>query len=335
MEDPSRIYRLLRLGLRLDFKPDERTERWLQAALEERAWESLDPGQQGSELQAVLREENCGRVLKMLKERGLLSGLDRKLGSAKIAYDRFNKVRAVVRSVPGADPYLLHFHCLVEKLPGADKNRLAKKILDDTKAIKFALGLEREAKKLANTLSSSKAGLPSQVYTLLSGVPQPLLLFLLAYYPKSKIHNSVKSFLLKFPVVRGGLPRAELRAMGMEPGPKFEKVMERVFLDQLDGKLKTHQQITKALRDYSGIHPPPPPKAAPIQAARRAGKGKVKLSPVTKAPVAVPAQAVKAKPLPSPKPPVKVAPRPAAKKGKPGRKRKRPATPKRRSRKRR
>src|SRR5579863_4740687 len=77
VEDPSRIYRLLRLAHRLDFKPDERTERWLQGALDERAWESIEPSAQGRELRAILQEENPGRIFKMLKERGLLGGLDR------------------------------------------------------------------------------------------------------------------------------------------------------------------------------------------------------------------------------------------------------------------
>ena len=61
LDDPSRIYRLLRLGMRLDFKPDERTQRWFDAALEDGAWERLDANQQARELAAILHEDQPGR----------------------------------------------------------------------------------------------------------------------------------------------------------------------------------------------------------------------------------------------------------------------------------
>ncbi|HEV2175951.1 MAG TPA: hypothetical protein VGW33_01915 [Terriglobia bacterium] len=304
MEDPSRIYRLLRLGHRLGFSPDERTERWLNSALAERAWESVDPAVQGSELRAILQEENPGRILKMLKERGLLGGLDRKLGAARLDYERFDKIRSAARSAPGADTYLLNFLCLVEKLPGGDRNRLAKKILENGKAIRFTLGLDREAQKLAHTLSGPKAAQPSQVYAVLSDVPQPLLLFLLAHASQAKVQNRLKSFLVKFPAVRAKLPRAELQAMGMEPGPKFEKVMEQVFLDELDGKIKGHQQMTKALREYSGIKPPPPPpEPPPARRTKKVEKAKATVPPEPVVKLAAHEAAKgKAKPHPGPHP---------------------------------
>ncbi len=271
LDDPSRIYRLLRLSLRLGFKPEERTEYWLELALQNRVWESMEPEQQGRELRAILQEENSGRILKLMAQRRMLAGLDRKVGSSRIAYDRFEKIRSVVRSVPGADPFLLNFHSLVERLPSGQKTRLASKIIGDAKVIKLAFSLDREARKLSRALKGSKAALPSQVYHLLSGKPLPLLLFLLAHYPQAKIRNRVKSFLLKYPQIRAQLPRAELQAMGMEPGAKFEKVLEQVFLDQLDGKIRTHQQVSRALRELSGIKPPKPSvaRAAAHEAKRR------------------------------------------------------------------
>ena len=258
VDDPSRIYRLVRLGLRLDFKPEERTQNWLDRALEAHLVESLTPDQQGYELRGILQEGNPSRVLKVLAQRKLLAVLDRKLGSAKINYDRFDKIRSAARSAPDADTFLLNFHCLTERLSPAEKLRLGKKIIKDAKVIKAALGLEREAQRLSRLLAGNKASLPSQVYHILYGRPLPLLLFLLVHFPQTKIQTRIKTFLVKCPQIRAQLPRAELQSLGVEPGPKLDKILERIFLDQLDGKLKTHQQVTKAIRELAGIKEQPP-----------------------------------------------------------------------------
>jgi len=276
LEDPSRIYRLLRLSLRLDFKPEERTRLLLQSALESRVWEQTDPDKQGRELRAILEEENPARVLKMLADRGLLAGLDKKVASAKFSYDRFAKIRVTLRSVPGADGLLLNFHCLVEKLGGAERTRLAKKILRDPGLVKAAMNLERDARAVARLLSGPKAARNSYVYTLLSGYPQHLLLFLLAYYPQPKIQNRLKSFLFKFPQLRANLPVVELEAMGMPPGPQFHKIIEQIFAEQLDGKTRTQPQITARLRALSGIREPVPKPSKPSAVPAPAHRSKLK-----------------------------------------------------------
>ncbi|MBI4164550.1 MAG: CCA tRNA nucleotidyltransferase [Acidobacteria bacterium] len=258
-EDPVRIYRLLRLGLRLSFKTEERTEIWRTNSLGYGAAERLDPDQQGRELCAILREENPGRVLKALAEQKLLAGIDRKLASSRLPYDQFSKIRSVIQNVPGADPFLLNFHCLVSRLSGEQRKRLAARIFLDRREGKTALGMEAAAKKLARTLSGSKAAQPSQVFNLLEGQPQYLLLFLLAYFPQAKIQNRVKSFLFKFPTVRARIPRAELLTLGLEPGPKFDKIVHQVFLLQLDGKIRNHPQLLKEFRALAGIKEPPKP----------------------------------------------------------------------------
>jgi tRNA nucleotidyltransferase (CCA-adding enzyme) len=263
-EDPLRIYRLLRFGLRLDFKVDERTEIWKARAIEYGALERLEPEQQGAELRAILQEENPGRVLKALAEQKLLAGLDRKLASRRLPLDQFAKIRSVAQSIPGSDPFLLNFHCLVSRMGSGERKRLAEKIFLDRREARAALELEGEARKLARQLAGPKASLPSQVYTLLEGQPRHMLLFLLANFPQPKIQNRVKNFLFKFPAIRARIPRAELLTLGLEPGPKFEKVLHQIFLLQLDGKIKNHPQLLKEFRALAGIkEPPKPPEAKP------------------------------------------------------------------------
>ncbi|HUZ46663.1 MAG TPA: hypothetical protein VMW54_08500 [Terriglobia bacterium] len=273
-EDPVRIYRLFRLGQRLGFKPEEKTARWLQAALDDRGWANVPPDGQSRELEAVLHEDSPDRVLKMYAQRGVLSGLDRNL--TQIPYDNFRKVHGVSRKIPGADPYLLNVHCLVARLTGAKKKLLLQKILGDSKTVKMALNLEAEAKKVGHVLAGSKCALPSQTFKLLAAQPQPLLLFLLAYFPQAKIQNRVKNYLVKVPHARARVPRQELLALGVKPGPAFEKILERIFLDLLDGKLKTHPQVEKELRSLAGIkEAPPPPVEKPPQAPQGKRQGRL------------------------------------------------------------
>jgi tRNA nucleotidyltransferase/poly(A) polymerase len=256
-EDPLRIYRALRLGLRLDFTLEERTKNYFEAALQNHAWERLGPEQQGRELRAILQETDPARILKVLVERRLLGGLDKKLASARISYDHFNKSRSAAQLVPGADPYLVNFLCLVERLGSGEKLRMAKKVLRVGKVIKEVMNMEGDAKKLARVLASSKAALPHQVYTLLSKESRDLLLYLLVYYPQAKVHSRVKNYLTKYLPLRAKLPQAELQALGFKPGAKFDQIIESVLLDQVDGKIKTPQQLTKALRERAGIKEPP------------------------------------------------------------------------------
>ena len=271
LDDPSRIFRLLRLGMRFDFKPDERTQRWLDAALEESAWERLDADQQARELAAILHEDQPGRVLKMLSDRNLLGGLDEKLASVHLPYDRFARIHSVLQNAPGADPFLLNFHCLVEKVGEEHTARLAKKIIRESKAIRLALGLEHDAKKLDRVLGSAKANLPSQVYNLLSPQPQPLMFYVLANTKSAKIQNRIKSFLLKFPQIRASLPRTELQSLGVKPGPEFDHIISKIFAMQLDGKIKSHPQLMKEMRELAGIkEPPPPPPTFPSKKGKEA-----------------------------------------------------------------
>jgi tRNA nucleotidyltransferase (CCA-adding enzyme) len=267
LDDPSRIYRLLRLGMRFDFKPDERTQRWFDAALAEGGWERLDGEQQARELAAILHEDQPGHVLKMLADRKLLGGLDKKLATVNLPYDRFARIRNILQNAPGADPFLLNFHALVEKLGPEHKVRLARKIIGVNKAIKLALSFEHDSKKLDRVLASAKANLASQVYALLASQPQPLLFYLLVNTKDAKVQNRIKNFLFKFPQIHASLPRAELQALGVKPGLEFDRILSKIFALQLDGKIKSHPQLMKEMRGLAGIKEPPPPP--PVHPAKK------------------------------------------------------------------
>lgn len=303
IEDPCRIFRLLRLGLRLDYKPEQRTQAWFELSVEQRAWGNLDPAARGRELRAILEEENPGKVLKVFADQGLLAGLDDHLTPARIPFDRLEKVRNACRTLPGADPLVVHFFELVQKVPGPLQAKLAKSILGDPKLVKAAATLGSDAKKLVRDLGSSKAQTPSYVYQVLEKVPQPLLLFTLVNYPQAKVQNRIRNFVQKYPQVKATAPRTELLALGLEPGQKFESVLRQVFLMQLDGKIHSQTQLITVLRQLGGIPEPPPELPASKAAAKGPStRGKARKSVTTKATPAA-SQAAASRPAPRRKTP--------------------------------
>ncbi len=293
-EDPLRIYRLLRLGLRLDFKPDERTQTLLGAAIENRLWEGLEPQQQARELRGIVQEENPARILKLLAERKLLGGLDRKLASARFPYERYAKVREVVQTIPGADPFLVNFYFLVERLGRTYQAQLAKEIIGEPKGVKLALEIEKEGKKLERLLASPKCGQPSQVYTLLLKQPLPVILFVRVTTTRAAVQNRIKNYFNKYLPMRGSLPRAELQSLGVKPGPEFERIVERCFLEQLDGKIRNHPQLLKTLRQLAGIKEPPPKPPAPPERPAKKGAAAAKAPAPSAAPAEKPLKGAKA-----------------------------------------
>src|SRR5579863_5347356 len=72
--------------------------------------------------------------------------------------------------------------------------------------------------------------------------------------------------------MRVALPFAELDALGVPRGPKFDKIIEQIFDMQLRGKARTPEDRTKALRNLAGIKDEP--KKKDEKEKKPKGKGK-------------------------------------------------------------
>jgi hypothetical protein len=104
-------------------------------------------------------------------------------------------------------------------------------------------------------LTGPKTASVRDAYAFLEKTPVDFLGYILAESSNGKAVGKIRNYLNKWKPMRQALPgvAAELEALGMERGPKFDKVLEDFFQAQLLGKARKLEDHAKVLRKLSGI----------------------------------------------------------------------------------
>jgi hypothetical protein len=137
-------------------------------------------------------------------------------------------------------------------------------------------------------LAGPKTASPRDAYAFLEKARQDLLAYILAESSNSKAVGKIRNYMFKWKPMRNSLPgvAAELEAIGLERGPKFDKVLEDFFQAQLLGKARKPEDHAKVLRKLAGIKEPP----KKIEEKKKPEKEKSKKSAAAGNPAASPAR---------------------------------------------
>jgi tRNA nucleotidyltransferase (CCA-adding enzyme) len=88
-------------------------------------------------------------------------------------------------------------------------------------------------------LASHRPIKPAEVYHLLSGLSDETLLLLMAKSKGETVKRQVSAFLTTYQHVKPILTGADLKAMGLKPGPLFKKILDQLLDARLNGEVKT------------------------------------------------------------------------------------------------
>jgi tRNA nucleotidyltransferase (CCA-adding enzyme) len=280
---PVRLLRSLRFAARLGLKFETRTKEWFDLAMDRGLYEQITAEEAGEELRQLAREDKPGAVLKAWETNNLLHAVASQLAKRHPHYD------ALARLVRSRDELLSAGMRPRLSVPtaaailGKLKSRELSAVLHRAKFraadIAAILRLDAEGKKLVKLLISRKTAVPRDAYALLEATPIELVAYVLAETKNTKAKAQIRNYIQKWRPLRMSLPSVvtELEALGMEHGPKFDKVVEDFFNAQLKGKAKLPEERIKLLRKLSGIKevPKKEEKKKPVKAAPSKGATKI------------------------------------------------------------
>lgn len=259
VEDPTRILRAIRFERRFDFNIGGQTMRLIKNALNLELFSKLSGTRVMHELQWIVAEEDPIACFNRMQELGIMEAIHPLL---KLTNDRIQvlielgKVHNWYKLLylePEIVPWKLYFL-------GITMGVKRDKITEVTKRLHFTNREEREFLQLRDMIGDALMKLMgwkegksklSRLYSILHPIPVEGVLFLMARSRKEYIRRNISQYLSRLRYIEIEIGGNDLRELGIEPGPVYTKILEKLIEFKVDGKFETREeQLKQAQRLY-------------------------------------------------------------------------------------
>ncbi|MCH7760327.1 CCA tRNA nucleotidyltransferase [candidate division TA06 bacterium] len=238
IEDPTRIFRAVRLETRYGFQIEPFTLSRLKEALEEKMIERLTPKRRRTELILLFKESDPSKPFHRLNALGVLKHLHPRLSFSKSATRGFDRVHEVLDQWGNSlkpNPFFLRYLCLIQKLSFEDRYALSGSLAMTKKEMRQLMDLRIVQGRIGN-LNQLK---PSEVYAHLHGLSSEILLFLTITAKEEGSKKRIEKYLMDSRKVRLKITGRDLKTLGIPEGPLYKKILNEVLKSRLDGLLNT------------------------------------------------------------------------------------------------
>lgn len=258
VEDPTRVFRAIRFEQRFGFHSGKETLALINGAVKMDLFHRLSGHRLLSELTLLLSvpqpRHAVARMAKLdllrfihpdLKWSARLDGLLRTVEDAM----RWYRLLYLDRKLDG---WLVYFVALMEVLSAQAVGETIKRLgmsASDAERIKAG---HATAKAILRRLASRPPPKPSDVYRLLTGRADETLLVLMAKAKSDAVKRQVSAYLTTYQRTKTLLSGADLKALGLKPGPQFKKILDRLRDARLDGDVESEADERRLLRQLAG-----------------------------------------------------------------------------------
>lgn len=252
LDDPTRIFRAIRFTQRFGFSLEPSTRGLLEEAAATNLIQQLSGPRLCNEILLLLGERDPRKPIKCLAFLRLLRFLHPRLRYT-------NKDERIIAVLPRALAWwkkqcpdhvverpLVYLMALLSKAGPAVLRSVTQRLQLSSLQSKTVEWAGRKTDRLVLALEHPKDMRPAQVYRLLAGLPDDALVLLvakgLAMRKGGGVHRLTRrlSRFLKHDRLATTILRGEdLKRLGLEPGPQFKTILDRLLDARLNGRVRT------------------------------------------------------------------------------------------------
>jgi tRNA nucleotidyltransferase/poly(A) polymerase len=257
-DDPSRLLRLCRFRVRLEFQVEERTQMQVANAREAEVEKRILGKALGGELKRIAVEDKPAEILRVLNEAGLLALFSPALAAGKLNLAGLQKFEKIWGLLPDDIRWRTArfgpvMYAITEKLSPKEAQALVKTCELAKGDVDRWQKLEARSKKLENALKSPRIRKPSHVYQVASPAAPDEVIFLLYHSTQKPVQERLRNYFQKYLPLVQEIPPEEFAKIEGKPGtPKYHKAREEFIAVQLDKRPKKPPE--------PALLPPPPPE---------------------------------------------------------------------------
>jgi tRNA nucleotidyltransferase/poly(A) polymerase len=279
LENPSLLIRATRYKARLGWELDPKTQQRFDNAREEGVIEHLSAHARSQELEQIGHEEEALKVLEALEAEGWMKVLFPAWTAAKADVERLKALHdlAVDLLIQGvhADMSAAQMRLLTAKLAPKELAAL-KKLMLRPGFVEEWDSLDSLAAGFAKVLLAKENATPSAGFKLFTSYDPEAILWLGFTSKSAAVLERYTRFLKVWPEARQRIPHALMQEMRItQELPAYNEIVHSIFLQLIDEKLTTVEEMRAFLEPYS---PPAPTPQVTIKRprAKRGAEPKVK-----------------------------------------------------------
>lgn len=257
IDDPTRILRGVRFEKRYNFRIEPQTLKYLKEAVRLDMLEKVQPQRVRDELILLLKEKDPIKPLKRIQKLAGFGFISPRLKASGETYRLLNSIRSQIgwfrrklsrhRQI---DAWLVYFMGLLDSLNSAGIKSVCKKFALPKGEEKRILSSKKLSRKFIRELIRDKVK-PSKIFRMLQPLSYETLLLLKAKYKNRNIRKHIEDFLINYNTVRIHISGHDLRNLGINPGPAYQKIFREILDARLDGLVKTKEEELALIKKCS------------------------------------------------------------------------------------
>jgi tRNA nucleotidyltransferase (CCA-adding enzyme) len=262
VEDPTRVFRALRFEQRLDFHIAKHTENLVKNAVKMNFLEKLGGKRLLTELVYILREKEPVRAIDRMASLGLLQFIHPGLeftSETRAVLDGAVKIVSWFELLfleRRYDKWVVFFLALCRSLTDEQFLETCKR-LSVTEHYREKLSemrktgqetLETMQYRLARRTSVRR----SEIYNWLKEFPVEILLYMMAKTTDEEVKKFISVYFTQLQGVRIMISGRDLKKLGLQPGPRYKEILDRVLRARLDNEVESRDDELALARKEMG-----------------------------------------------------------------------------------